>query len=74
MSEFDALKAAHEELAGLRDVRRVLVQRGRRAEEAVSEAESEVNALRKLIGYCDITIEQLKQRIDSLSQTEKEGQ
>jgi len=65
-TQFDPLKAAREELAGLGDIHRVLLRRERKAEEAMSEAENELNAIRKLIGYVQIGQNQLKERIKEL--------
>jgi len=65
-TQFDPLKAAREELAGLSDIHRVLLQRERRCEEAMGEAENELNAIRKLIGYVRIGQDQLKERIKEL--------
>jgi hypothetical protein len=65
-AQFDPLKAAREELAGLSDIHRVLLQRERRCEEAMSEAESELNAIRKIIGYVRIGQDKLKERIKEL--------
>jgi len=65
-TQFDPLKAAREELAGLSDIHRVLLQRERKAEEAMSEAENELNAVRKLIGYVRIGQDKLKERIKEL--------
>jgi phage shock protein A len=67
-SAFNPLRAAREELAGLNDVYRVLIQREHRAEEAMASAEQELNALRKILGYVRITMDVLKQRIAELEQ------
>lgn len=65
---FDPLRAAREELAGLNDVYRVLIARERACEEAMSHAENELNAIRKLIGFCQITVDAIKRRIVELEQ------
>jgi len=65
-TQFDPLKAAREEFAGLSEIHRVLLQRERKAEEAMSEAENELNAVRKLIGYVRIGQDKLKERIKEL--------
>ena len=66
MTAFDALRAAREELAGLNDVARVLSQRERTAEEAMSLAESELNAIRKINGYLRISRDAMMRRIAEL--------
>jgi len=63
---FDPLKAAREELAGLSEVQRVIAHKERRAEEALSLAESEVNAIRKINGYLRISIDAMRRRITEL--------
>jgi len=63
---FDPLKAAREELAGLNDVARVLLQRERAAEEAMGKAEQELNAIRKINGYVRIAAEAVRRRIEEL--------
>jgi hypothetical protein len=65
-SYFDPLKAAREELAGLSEVARVLMQRERTCEESMSKAEQELNAIRKVNGYVRISMDQIRQRITEL--------
>ena len=65
-SDFDPLKAAREEIGGLAEVLRVLKHRERDCEEAMGRAESELNAVRKLRGFCDIQIAQLREEIAKL--------
>lgn len=65
-SAFDPLRAAREELAGLGDVQRVLTQRERECEEAMSKAGSELNAIRKITGYVRISADTIRRRIDEL--------
>jgi hypothetical protein len=65
-SVFDPLKAAKEELAGLIDVQRVLLQRESRYEEAVSMAENELNAIRKIIGHTRLMIDAIRKHIATL--------
>lgn len=65
---FDPIRAAREELAGLNDIYRVLTQRERTCEEAMSLAENELLAIRKIAGYVRITMEAIKQRIIELEQ------
>lgn len=65
-SGFDPLRAAREELGGLADVARTLAQRERECEEAMSKAEVELNAVRKIMGYIRISIDMLKKRIEEL--------
>lgn len=68
---FDPIRAAREELAGLADVQRVLTQRERTCEEAMSLAETELNAIRKITGYVRISIEALRQRIAELERAKE---
>lgn len=67
---FDPLRAAREELAGLADVQRALAQRERACEEAMSIAESELNAVRKITGYVRISADTIKKRIAELEQNQ----
>jgi hypothetical protein len=66
MTAFDPLRTAREALAGLADVQRVLIQREHRCEMAMSEAEQELNAIRKIIGYTRISLDALRKRIEDL--------
>ena len=70
-SEFDPIKAATEQLAGLLDVHKVLIARCRDAEMRYVEAEAEHNQLLKLEAFVrDLTqkartqLEQLKMKED----------
>jgi phage shock protein A len=63
---FDPLRAAREELAGLSDVQRALTRRENACEEAMSLAEQELNAIRKITGYVRLSIDTLRQRITEL--------
>jgi hypothetical protein len=71
VSEFDSIRAAHEELAGLSEIQRVLTQRERACEEAMSKAESELNAVRKITGYVRISIDTIRARISELEKEQK---
>ena len=66
MIEFDATRAVREQLTGLADVMRTIRQREQAAEEAMSAAENELNAIRKLRGYCEIEINHLRSRLTAL--------
>ena len=66
MIEFDATRAVREQLTGLADVMRTIRQREQAAEEAMSAAENELNAIRKLRGYCEIEIDRLRSRLTAL--------
>jgi hypothetical protein len=68
MTEFDALKAAREEMAGLVDVLRTIGQRENAAELAMGMAESELNAVRKLRGYAYAEVGRLRERIRKLEE------
>jgi hypothetical protein len=48
MTEFDPVKAAAEELAGLVDVHKVLITRSRETERQLAEIEAEHNAMVKM--------------------------
>ena len=67
MTKFDALRAAREELTALNDVLRTMNQRERAAEAAIALAESELNAIRKLRGFCQLSIETARKRMEELS-------
>ena len=66
MTEFDPIKAAREELTGLVDVLVAIQRRENAAEIAIAEAESELNAIRKVRGYCQVQIVALKDRIATM--------
>lgn len=72
-STFDPIKAAREELAGLGEVGRVLAQRERACEEAMSKAEQELNAVRKITGYVRISVDTIRQRIAELEKEQTHG-
>lgn len=63
---FDPLKAAREELAGLADVLKAIRRRENAAEAIISEAENELNAIRKIRGFCQIQIELTGKKIAEL--------
>ena len=66
MTAFDPLRAAREELMGLNDVHKVLKAREQKTEEAMSFAENELNAIRKITGYVRISMETIALRIAEL--------
>jgi hypothetical protein len=66
MTEFDATRAVREQLTGLADVIRTIRQREQAAEEAMSAAENELNAIRKLRG--EIEINHLRSRLTALEE------
>jgi heme-degrading monooxygenase HmoA len=68
MTEFDAARAVREQLAGLADVMRIIRQREQAAEEVMSAAENELNAIRKLRGFCEIEIGRLRSRLAALEE------
>lgn len=68
MTEFDALKAAREELAGLMDVLATMRRRENTAEQAMGLAEAELNAIRKLRGFCQMQIGQMRERIRKIEE------
>jgi len=66
MTEFDPLKAAREEAAALSDVLATLRRRENAAEIAMGQAESELNAIRKLRGYAQMELARIRDRIAAL--------
>jgi erythromycin esterase-like protein len=66
LTQFDPIKSAREELTGLVDVHRRLVQRERQCEEAISTAENDLNDTRKIIGLTRIMLDAIKARIAEL--------
>lgn len=66
MTAFDPIKAAREELTGLADIRMAIRQRERSAMHQISEAERELQAIRKLAGFCDIEIDRKREQIRKL--------
>jgi hypothetical protein len=68
MTEFDAARAVREQLAGLADIMRIIRQREQTAEEAMSAAENELNAIRKLRGFCEIEIGRLRSRLTAFEE------
>lgn len=65
---FDALKAVREELTGMNDVLSTIRRREQHAEASISEAENELNAIRKLRGYCEAEIGRLRERARKLEE------
>lgn len=65
-TEFDPLKAAREELTGLMDVLVTLRVRENAAEQMMGQAESELNAVRKLRGFCQDQIARKREQIRKL--------
>jgi predicted nucleic acid-binding Zn-ribbon protein len=66
MTDFEPIKSVKEQLASLADVLRTMRQRERSAEEAMSAAENELNAIRKLRGFCEIEIGALRRKLAAL--------
>ena len=63
---FDALKALREELSGLSEVQIALHKRQMAAEGVMAQAEDELNAIRKLRGYCELQMEEKRKQIQML--------
>jgi hypothetical protein len=63
---FDPIKAVREEIAGLADVQNALARRERAEEANMADAETELNALRKIGGYVRIEIERKRATLDKL--------
>jgi hypothetical protein len=66
MSEFDQARALRDELAGLADIELTIRRRERACEEQISNAERELNDIRKLRGFVRIQIEQKKRQLEQL--------
>jgi hypothetical protein len=63
MTAFDPIKALRDELTALADVERAIRRRENACEAAISEAETELNAVRKIRGWLRIQIEQTKHKL-----------
>jgi hypothetical protein len=68
MSDFDPIKALREELTGLADIMTTIRQRERTCEAEIAMAETELNAVRKLIGFVRIEIEKRREQLHKLEQ------
>jgi hypothetical protein len=66
VNEFDPIHAAREELIGLSEVMTSLTKRERSAEEAISQAESELNGVRKIVGFVRIAMEEKRALLKKL--------
>jgi hypothetical protein len=64
--EFDPIKAAREQLIGLHEILSTFVRMERRAEEAISAAEGDLNAIRKLRGFCEGEIRRFHEALAEL--------
>ena len=63
---FDQMRALREELAGLADVMGAIKARERACEAAIAAAESELNAVRKLVGFVRIEMEKRREQLRKL--------
>ena len=68
MINFDALRAAREELTGMADVLTTITRRENDCEAVMGKAETELNAIRKLRGYCQAEIQRIRARINKLEE------
>lgn len=68
MSDFDPIKALREELTGLADVMNVIKRRERACEAAIGEAEAELNAIRKIVGFVRIEMEVRREKLLKLEE------
>jgi hypothetical protein len=66
MSTFDPLKATREEIAGVSGILESLKRQEQVAEEAMSKAETDLNALRKLRGFAQIYLQQKRDELARL--------
>jgi len=72
MTPFDPLKAAKECMTGLVDVINTLKRRENECEVAMSKAETELNIVRKLRGFCDAEIARQRELIRELEQQQQQ--
>jgi hypothetical protein len=63
---FDPIQAVREELMGMGDILATLRRRENIAEEAMGVAEVELNAIRKLRGYCQSEVDRLRARLKAM--------
>lgn len=71
MSDFDKKRALREEIAGINEVVGAMGVVERRAEEAIGRAESELNAVRKLVGFAKIIREDKMSEMARIEAEEK---
>lgn len=65
-TEFDPAKALREELLSLNDIRNMLTRRKSASQQRVAEAEDELNAISKMIGFADAEIERKRKVLAEL--------
>jgi hypothetical protein len=70
MTDFDPVKAAREELAGLHETQRAVIRREQQEQAKLAEAETELTALRKINGFLRILIEQKRLALQRLQEAE----
>lgn len=70
-TEFNPIKALGEEIAGLLEITKVLTIRRRKAEEAMAQAESELDAVLKLEGFANGEIARKQKVLDDLTEQQK---
>jgi hypothetical protein len=68
VTEFDPIKSLREELAALADIERIIRGREYACEVQISQAESELNAVRKLRGYVKIQVDVARSKLTKLEQ------
>jgi len=68
---FDPIKAVREEITGLHGVQEAIKRRERAEEVNMAEAETELNALRKIGGYLRIEIERKQDALQKLVEAEE---
>jgi hypothetical protein len=68
MSDFNPIKAAREELVALNEMEATIRRREQKCELQISEAETELNAVRKILGYVKLQIERARECLQKLEQ------
>lgn len=73
MTDFDPLKAQREIVAGLNDVFKVIHSRAREAEQRMTEAEADYNAMLKLETFTKDLLTQAQAKLGELTATAEGG-
>ena len=73
-TEFNIIKALSEEITGLVDIQTVLKGRVRAAEMKFGEAEGELNACRKLLGFAEAELSRKQDVLRSEREKQEKGE
>ena len=73
MADFDPIRATREELQGLHDVLLAMRRREGAAELAMAQAEIELNSIRKIRGYCQSAVDELREKLRKLEEAANHG-